>query len=515
MAPLAYLACFSQTNPGGPGGVDFDASSDAADFDSSLPEAATPEAAVEAAPVVDAAHDAPVEAGPQPVVIVVGGAAGFEAGVPVVWGDASGAVVAQTTTDATGKAATLLPNVASVTVVMGTALATAPYTVLGVTPGQTILVVDRTSVTGLAPLMANVPAVPTTPAFDAGTPAFRAQAGGCGLTGALPIAFSLLGPNLAYGNGALPCVGLGPAGPSFGAVFPMVVDAFDGTTGSPLGFAYARSNGITSPDDAGLLDVTLPSTWSTASADQTLYATNLPDGGLPPTFAFSEVVDGILSPLSLQAALPGDGGTPLGMVHTHPGFADRVQAEAFFSRIAAVSLVGTALVSSGPPPTTAGSMTFDAAPVASEPAFTGGTTDQTNPAQPVISWTLARGDLGQMTGVVVVTSWNARLDGGATQTGNWTIVSPGTSASSVQIPALPASLVGFTPAAGAVLTETIYAVDGQTALPSYASMLPMGSLFGPAANPCYAQGPMVPPLPLTGTATGTAAIVVFVTNAGC
>src|SRR5208283_5977071 len=105
--PLTWLACFSPSS-GGTGNAEFDASFDA-EFDATSPDAEPTEtsvaeaaADVDAAPIVDASVDQVIEAGPMPITVVVAGALGYEQGVHVVFGDATGTVVATAMTDAHG-----------------------------------------------------------------------------------------------------------------------------------------------------------------------------------------------------------------------------------------------------------------------------------------------------------------------------------------------------------------------------------------------------------------------------
>ena len=122
--PLVWVACFSGSS-GGNGNAQFDASFDAS-FDGTSPEAepgeaSTPEASAdvtaEDAPSVDASVEA--DAGPQPITVVVAGALGYEPGVNVVFGDATGAVLgAPVPTDSNGQARTQQPGVAMATVLL-------------------------------------------------------------------------------------------------------------------------------------------------------------------------------------------------------------------------------------------------------------------------------------------------------------------------------------------------------------------------------------------------------------
>ena len=502
VVPLAWVACFSQSSGGSPQ-VDFDASFDAS-FDGSTEDSEAPEATVdapvEASTVVDSAVVDVVEAGPPAVTVVVGGAAGFESGVPVVFTDATGATVySNMTTNAAGQASFAFPSGGgAATVILGTPSYPAIYTYLGLTPGQTVLVVDQASLTALfsetAPT-ANLATVPAAPTFDGGIANYTMQAGSCQSSSqSLPLDVSLL----PHGSGA-PCIGLGPVGASFGAVFPALVQAEDGV-GNLLGFAGSKNNPLATGADAGLSNVTLPATWSTTTTQQFVAVSNVPDGGTPPSVTYSEVADGIFN--TLQPSAPSiDAGAPpeaLAVVTTHPGFPDAVQAESQVVRYTSGESV-YAVVQRAASPTADGTITLDQTPVGTAPAITGATTTAT--AQPTVSWTLASGsgNFGSATGIVSLVNWSAMTADGGFQSGNWTIVSPGTTVNAVQVPALPPMFSDYAPAAGAsAFLNDLYAVYGETAVPDYASLLSIASLF--PQNGCSFSTPMAPPLPFPGTA---------------
>lgn len=75
---------------------------------------------------------------------------------------------------------------------------------------------------------------------------------------------------------------------------------------------------------------------------------------------------------------------------------------------------------------------------------------------------------------------------------------------------MPAALAGYAPVAGATgYVVNMFAVYGQTALPTYSSMLPLGSTFVQAQ--CGINTPAVPPLP----GFGKAMIVVYAPETQC
>ncbi len=510
--PLTLLACFSPSSGGG-GNGDFDASFDAA-FDSSsplpVPDAEPVEAAadvaVEGGSIVDAAAKPEAEAGPQPITVLVAGALGYEQGLSVVFHDATGAAVATATTDAHGAASTLLPTVTMVTVLFGTPNAASPYTVMDLAPGDVVPVVDLGSATSLPSQRAEVTALPTSPSLaDAGIAQYYVASGGCSTYFQAPPTFLPF-----QSSSGLPCMGLAPTGTSIVPVLPLVVEAVDATN-TMQAFTSVANVSPSMPDDAGNTEVALGGAWSTATTDQLLDVVNLPDGGGAPQAAYSEVADGILNPLPPRSLPIDAGAAALLHVQTHPGFASAVQAEALWISYPQGGSAGTSLVTAAAPPSLSGTLDIDASGLASAPGFqTAITAPGPTPGQPLLQWTLSSGDLGGATGLVTNFGWYAPVDGGGFQYGSWTIVSKGTSGTSITVPALPASVAGYAPLAGATSSlNEIIAVYGQTAIPRYASLIPLGSLF--PIQPCGNSAPMVPPL----TGLGTALVVGFAPGSGC
>jgi hypothetical protein len=114
-----------------------------------------------------------------------------------------------------------------------------------------------------------------------------------------------------------------------------------------------------------------------------------------------------------------------------------------------------------------------------------------------MSWSA---NLGASTGVVVVANWSGHTDAG-TQYGSWTIIQPGTSNTSLQTPTLPPGLNAYAPqVSGSIGNVTVYGVDGQSAFPTYASLLPLAPLFVNQDDNCDEITPFAPVLPTGGTA---------------
>ena len=160
------------------------------------------------------------------------------------------------------------------------------------------------------------------------------------------------------------------------------------------------------------------------------------------------------------------------------------------------------------PPTTSGTLTLDATPVATAPAFQTSSVNLSTP-QLAVSWTLGSGTLAALTAVIAVVTWYGNNEGGS-QNGVWTIVSPGTSGATVTAPAFPPSLAGMAPPAGASSSfTTLYAIAGQGTLATYPSLLQTASLYQTQSSLCGPYSPAVAPLPAFGSA-----VVSFFTNEG-
>ncbi len=497
VACVVCAACFSQSSGGGPPGATFDAAM-ADDFstsdsttppeDSSQPEAAAsdvtspPEAGPDTSVHVDASTDGAVADAGTPVTVTVIGGAGYEAGVLVIFEDASGTVLGTPTTGASGTASLVVPAGSLVTVVIGPASAPVLYTVLGLQPGQQVPVQDWSSF--VAPTL-EVTAIPSSPVFDAGVFQYAWTVGGnpqFGLTVPSPTAPWSASPGAPTGYD------IGVFGATVGAVSSVVAQA-ENSPGGVLGFAVARDVALAS-SDGGAINLDLGTTWSTATTSQTVGAT-APDAG-----AFtggngtylSEVADGIVMPLTLT-------NTPI----THVGFADFTQAEVEFLD----SNWGIA-VSLTLPPTASGSVTVDATGLAAAPAFTNASVNMVG-MQPTLTWTLSQGSLATITGLVAITPFTLITSDGGQVNGTWTLVSPGTAQATIAVPPIPP----LEAMAGGFATPTVYAVTGQTAVTSYGDLLKMGTHFPPISG-CV-NGPFVPALP----SVGTALVSIYSSGLGC
>jgi hypothetical protein len=510
-SPVAWTACFSSNAAEPP-----DSSPDAPSFDSSAMDA--PEAAAEAAidapaegsPVVppdampesSTAVDAPVEAGPLPVVVTVAGALGPEQGISVVWGDATGAVVATTTTDATGSTS-MLASGGMVTALLGTPSSPSLYTITGVEPGDSLVIVDWTSLALLpgganisfsstvnfTSLPSSVPATATSVQFLLGND--------CSSGYETPLTFpESLSLSAGGYNGLEPtCIGVGPLGASYGAAYPALVEA-DDVNNDFLAFAFAKNNSLATVDDAGALDLAIGGAWSTATTAQTLSVTNVQVGDSPWVY-YSEAANGVLVTLSEQNVL--DGGLPADqtLYATHPGFADFVQAEIGNGAPGGFAMMATR----APAPTAGGTTTMDLAELGTIPMVSGTTVDTTNAARPDIAWTGSSAPLSSATALIATASWSGSDSDGGSQSGSWTVFAAAGAQSDVQVPALPASLAAWAPLAGSYFFPGVAVVQGGTVLPGYAQARAASSALYPIVQTsCLGYyGPAIPALPADGT----------------
>jgi hypothetical protein len=523
--PAAWAACFSSnaaTPPDGSPDTAFDASEmDAvtppAEAEAAVDAPATSmDAPVEATPEAEAAVDAPTEAGPAPVVVTVVGALGPESGIAVVWSDASGAVVATTTTDAAG-ATSMSASGAMVTALLGTSSTPSLYTITGVQPGDALVIVDWTSLSQLpggqgGTYFSNtVSFTSLPPSLPGATSSVQFLSGAdCSSSYSTPLSLpAQLTLVAGASNGLEPtCVGVGPIGSSYGAAYPALVEA-DDANGSFLAFAFAKNNGFASVDDAGGLDVAIGGTWSTATTTQTLSEAN-PTVGEYPWSYYSEAANGVLVPLSTQPPPSGlDASTSASdtFYATHPGFADFVQTEVGNGVAGGWAMIATR----APVPTANGTTTMDVSQLDSIPIVSGMSVDATNAARPDITWTGTSSPLTTATALVANLSWNGTDSEGGFQNGNWTVVAAAGSQSDIQVPALPASLAEWVPLAGANFYPGVAIVEGGTAIPGYAQARAASGAFYPIVQtscPGY-FGPAIPALPADGT------VMVSYAGGGC
>ena len=441
--------------------------------------------------IADVPADVPVVL---PVTVTVIGAQGLESGVTVVYEDSGGAVTGTGTTGVTGTASKIVPAGSMVTVLLGTPANPNLYTAMGVQPGNNVLVLDWASASSFNNLYANLTSIGTAP--DAGVSTYIASAGGCNMNwdGSVPTSMWL------QPNALPPCIGVGQFGTSYGASFPLLVEA-DDAQGNLLGFAFSKNNGLSMLDDAGMADVALTGSWSTATTTQVLSATNGDGGTVSANLAYSEIAGGILNPLNQYTA--ADAGGQM-VVHTHagtPAFADAVQFEAATT----FSNTANAVAQRGAPPTADGTTVVDVTAFGTLPQITNAGANITTPSQPTYSWTLSQGDLSAMTGVVATLSWSATLPEGGSQSGSWTLVSPGTTQTSLTAPALPAASSGYAPPASGGVSGNggnLFAIDGNSvtpsALPTYGDLLLLAPTLYPQGG-CF-TAPYFSALPKNGTA---------------
>ena len=519
VVPLGWIGCFSNGSGGNGPGPQFDGSFDGTEFDTSVPESSVDTSVAEAAAdaVVDARVDATMDATAEatvdagvPVVVTVVGAGGPEPGVIIVYDDATGAYVATQTTDANGRASRVVAAGSTVTALLGDpAVYVSPFTIMGVQPGDALTVVDWESLPSTDQgTRAECTSVSVTEqaAPLANTSTYLASSGLiANQTGSLPVPVSLGGQCAAGFQLAGPpgTIELGASITAGQPTFPMLLEAFD-STNTPLGYLFKNGNALPTPADGGdaaTESLALAGAWSTNYWTQTVNITNVPDGGQTFTPILSEVVSGTLTTNPFQ-------GTGVSTFWTHPGFADFVQVEASTS---VYFLSGLAMATALPAPTASATINLDLTPLASMPVLSGTSVDTTNPTRPAFGWTTSSGSLSTVTGIVVFATFGGAGGDGGSTAGNWTIVAPATSQTSVQAPELPASLSGWTAASTGFANGNleVWGLQG-SALPNYAAVRAAASTFKEQPA-CAIYAPLVPALP----AVGTSLMVTMWSNAIC
>lgn len=506
--PMTWVACFGSSNSNSDAGASFDGSTNPG-FDGSGDDAsageASDEAAVEAAaeaateaglvdstmPPMDATMEASIpdaapdtfEAGPAPITVAVVGVMGPEAGVTVVFHDATGAPLTTVTTGVTGVITQPLPtNAASLTVVTGTPAAPYLFTVMDLQPGANVFVPDWSSLQSYMATQASVTQVPMPTPSNASL--FTLHAGPCNIGSQYPTG------TVSLGGGLPGCIGLGLFGGVYKAAFPLLEDATD-PSGNLLGWTDALDNGVSTLDDAGNVDVPLTTAWNTTSFNQVLNATLGDAGAQTAAFTYSEVADGVLTPLTQWPTTDAGG---LQVVHTHPTYATSVMFEAYNLINGGPGAVAVGLA--GPAPSADGVASIDVTAFTSSPELSGATTSSSgSPAQTSLSWSMRLGDLSSAFGTVALLSWNGVQPEGGTQSGVWTVVTATPSGASVTLPSFPSSVADYAPP-GLLVVDTFFAVlpptSGPSAITGYQDVISMAPRLTTEVG-CF-SGPFIPAL---------------------
>jgi hypothetical protein len=461
--PLLTMACVSNENNPSPPGVDASiVIPDAGGFDATLPDSAVPDAA-------------PVDVAPQPVTITVRGATGPKAGVTVVFGDGAGAVLATESTDGTGHATHLVPAGSQVTAVFGTVDRPRLVTIVGVEPGDALTAVEDDPDDTFGQL-----SITSLPAGAPPAVSYDVIAGECGTGGFVTPPSSLYVYRYCQNRGK----------------FPLLARAYDDGS-KEIGFVAQKVNSLV-PDggvpDGGVVPVAIAGTWSTTYTTNKIGVTNAP-GNLFPELVFSEYAGGIPFWSTKYFDLP-DGGPLTADFVGHVGFADFVQREAKVRLSTSAGVSGAAIATRAAAPTASDTVTFDLAQLL--PRLTAATLEPTGAGRPTATWA-STASLAGTDGALVQIHWYAPNDGNGVY-GSWTLVVPPT-ATSVQMPALPASVASFAPPADANLYSppTVIFIDGSF-VPGYAQLRATATDIPPTRAALNDNGgPYVPPLPVDGT----------------
>jgi hypothetical protein len=465
---------------------------------------------VDATVTRDAAAEAGApEAGPLPVVVTITNHLGVESGVLIVFQDANGNVVATGTTNAAGQVTQLVESGSQVTAVMGSSPAPVHVddqgidagatvipppttvqlvTVQGVEPGDTLSLQDPsdTTVSGATVSIDALPGGGPSTAMQV----YNVQVGNCGTTTiSFPAQFPLSPDCEANGT------------------FPVLVSALD-ESDTPIAYTWQDGNVI--PADGGIAHVTMTGSWSTALSTQSITETNIPFSDLAQYVSYSEIASGVATPATGQVT-DEDGGSYTAF-QGHPGFPVAVQNEVSKTSPAnGNALAISVFATRGPFDADAGAA-FDlstALPFITYVTLDGGfatpdaDVDAAPLGQPYVGWSSDAGAIAGVSGVVVQVSWQYYSGSGVpTSTGAWTIVAAPT-ATSVTAPTLPPQVAGWGPNANADLRQPPLVIAIQSSLvPTYTvfrnqfATLPATHAF---LVDYLSAGPIVPPLPSSGT----------------
>lgn len=362
------------------------------------------------------------DAGPLPVTVTVTNAAGPEANVPVVFQDATGAVLATVMTSAFGVAAQVVPAGSQVTVVMGSAAEPRLMTITEVEPGDVLATVDLPTPSQYQTAMTSVP--------DGGPASATLQphAGRCsGNYGDAPPLDIYVSPDCQFAGN-----------------FPVLLLAYDGDSNDELAFTFKKAN-VTGETDAGApIDVNITEPWSTTFRTHTISVTNVPSGvGLDTTF--SEVASGVARPGRDGFYNEGSEAATFETQHVgHPGYPDFIQSEIMNYHGSNSQLSVSAIATREAAPTGAATTTFNYADML--PYVENATIDETTSERPSVTWTVEDGkSLDTADGAYVLVRWNTYENEGY-RPGRWTFVTPA-NRKTVKAPQLPANLSAFAPPA--------------------------------------------------------------------
>jgi hypothetical protein len=431
------------------------------------------------AAAADAAPD--MQAPPVPVVtVVVASALGPEQGVPVVFDDGYGQVLATGTTDALGRASAAVPAGSQVTALMGPVTAPQISTIQGVAPPDVLSFYDTSNDTS-----GNWPDVHVAFAADAGPPPgtsdVRASIGDCNV--------SIPGD-----------VTLSPECISASGAFPVLAIAQAGADGGYADLAYTFSKGNTLAPQDGVTNITLPGPWYTDMGYQTVGEINPPSS----SSGYSDLsLIAIASNVPTRASNSQDSvyynQTPTAQFPIYPEYYDALQAEGNVSVYEdfGLSVAGIATRGLGD----AGTTTFDLSQ--GLPLIDSVAVDTTIPSRPILTWGASAGSLASADGIVAQITWQ---DGDTS--GSWTILAPGT-ATSITAPAVSGLAAQWVPSATAsVATPILFIVDADF-ITSYAELRTQASVF--QITPNLYQGATgqndAPMLPVDGTLRYTAVTV--------
>jgi hypothetical protein len=384
----------------------------------------------EAGPLEDAGTDAPVVVPPPAgVTVTVVQDLTPQAGVRVLSQDATGAVIGDQQTDATGKL-TIATAPSMVTVLATRAGTPTPVTYFSVAAGDNLLVrVAPLLVSEQAPT-AHYSVVFVAPAAGTISTTDVLVNGRCGNSGDPANALVVdLYPNCIQAANAILALG------------------FD-LNGGRAGFAFKKG---VAPPAANATDSALLGAWA-APGQTALTASNRPSGALSLSSALLMIANGAAFVAPSAGGSLDDGGAKFS---TATGFSDAYQSMVSADDDVANANVRTQFIRREAVTLAPADFDFSTA----LPFVTDAKLDATSPARPTI--TVTSGSLGAVDAGAVSFSWSTAMNTLAT----WTFVLPASAAATFKAPALPADALPFVPTASATVDNVVF--FEATQLPGY------------------------------------------------
>ncbi len=415
-------------------------------------------------PTTDARADDGAASAPVTVTVTVAGAP--EAGVTVVFHDATGAAIDAKLTGSDGKASRVVEAGGQVTVAMSGPGRRHLLTFVGVKPGDVLQAVDETH----ASIVTEAITLPVAPP----SPNQSIYVGQCNQFTTTGAAVIDIAPDCIHGS-----------------TFPVL--AF--SNANPRAFTFKKGNSVAVASVTGL------PAWTTTVGNfdvDLAHVATLPDAGAVPYVFITHIADG--DPFHDSLAPPKEGAN---YFVTYPGYADSIQAEIDVTEVLAppydALMALTASADRGAATRTTAALDVSLL----LPRFTQAKLDTSAPGRPQLSWATA----SPLTGVAAVDgggatiNWTTTLDG-SDELGTWSFVLP-PDMTSLHAPALPSSLGAWLPTAASTFAAPRVSFVESPTIAGYDQLRATPLLFIPNLSALYVFRAGLPPVPPDTTLRAT------------